>query len=382
MHNQAIKIAGKKKILFLLSDTGAGHRASAMAISEAIEALYPQQYETVIEDIWKKHMPFPINRFPDTYGWITGPGMPIWALLWKLTSYRKMQQLIFKFFAPLIRGSVTEFLRREQPDLVVSVHPLMNHLGLQWCEKADLNIPFITVVTDMVTLHSTWICPEVDRCLVPTEEAKSLALELGMPKEKLAVHGQPVGLKFTQADGNKERIRQQLGLVSDKTALLIVGGGEGTGQIYRIARRIAKTIPNCQMLIVTGRNARLKERLDAVNWEVPAKVYSFVDNMPDLMKAADLLITKAGPGTISEAFIVGLPLILSGYIKGQEAGNVIYVKEHKAGAYAKTIHGLTALLQEWLDEGNPTLKEFARNASALAKPNASLDIASDICRYV
>ena len=372
----------KKKILFLLSDTGGGHRASAMAISEAIEALHPGQYESIIEDVWKRHMPYPINRFPDTYGWITGPGMPIWALIWKLTYYRKMQRLVFASVAPLVKNSVTAFMRKQQPDLVVSVHPLMNHLGLQWRESAGLNVPFITVVTDMVTLHSSWICPEVDRCLVPTEKARDLALELGMPREKLAVHGQPVGLKFNEVSGDKRTHRLRLGIDPDKPAILIVGGGEGTGQIYRIARSIAKTIPKGQLLVVTGRNQRLKARLDAVSWDIPTRVYGFVDNMPELMGAADLLVTKAGPGTISEAFIAGLPLILSGYIRGQEAGNVAYVREHKAGAYARTTRGLTALARDWMDANNPILQELARNASCLARPNASLDIATDICKLV
>ncbi len=371
----------KKKILFLLSDTGGGHRASAMAISEAVEALYPERYEMVIEDVWKHHMPYPINRFPDTYSWITGPGMPIWAMLWKLTHYRKMQRLLFAGVAPLVKDSVAAYLRSQQPDLVVSVHPLMNHLGLQWRHAAELQVPFITVVTDMVSLHSSWICPEVDRCLVPTEKARELALELGMPEEKLAVHGQPVGLKFRQVSSDKRKNRQLLGIDADRPTILIIGGGEGTGQIYRIARSIAKSIPYGQMLVVTGRNQRLKARMDAVCWKIPTRIYGFVDNMPELMGAADLLVTKAGPGTISEAFILGLPLILSGYIRGQEAGNVDYVREHNAGAYAATTRGLTALARDWLDAGNPILQELTRNASCLARPNASLDIATDICKF-
>ena len=136
------------------------------------------------------------------------------------------------------------------------------------------------------------------------------------------------------------------------------------------------------MLVVTGRNQRLRARMDAVAWSIPTQVYGFVDNMPELMGAADLLVTKAGPGTISEAFITGLPLILSGYIRGQEAGNVAYVKEHRAGAYAATTRGLTTLARDWLDASNPILQELARNASLLARPNASLDIATDICKLV
>lgn len=373
---------GRKKILFLLSDTGAGHRASAMAIGEAVDTLYPGQYELVMEDVWKRHMPFPINRFPDTYSWIIGPGMPLWILLWKLSDYRSVQRLLFAAVAPLVQDAVAAYLRDQQPDVVVSVHPLMNHLGLQWCKAADLHVPFITVVTDMVSLHSSWICPGVDRCLVPTEKARDLALALGMPAEKLEVHGQPVGLKFRHISGDKHKNRQRLGIDPDRPAILIVGGGEGSGRIDRIARGIAKTVPAGQMLVVTGRNQRLRARMETESWAIPTRIYGFVDNMPELMGAADLLVTKAGPGTISEAFITGLPLVLSGYIRGQESGNVDYVREHGAGAYAATTRGLTALIQDWLEAGNPLLQELARNASRLARPNASLDIARDICTFL
>ncbi len=90
----------KKKILFLMSDTGGGHRASARAIKEAIEYLYPDSFETVIEDVWSHHMPWPIRLMPDTYCWMTGPGKPLWAMLWKLTSYQSLQNAMFGFFLP------------------------------------------------------------------------------------------------------------------------------------------------------------------------------------------------------------------------------------------------------------------------------------------
>lgn len=365
-----------------MSDTGGGHRASAQAIEEAIEYLYPNRYETIIEDIWKHHMPWPIRLMPDTYGWITGPGKPLWAMLWKATSYRCLQTMMFSVFSPIVKNSVASYISSVQPDLCVSVHPLMNHLGLKWLQRAALDIPFITVVTDMVSFHPSWICPQVDRCLVPTEEARKRAIRYGMPPYKLAVHGQPVALKFTHLKGNKNRYKKLLNIETDLPTILLVGGGEGYGQMYRIARKVAATLSQGQLLIVTGRNRKLKKKLDQVDWRIPTKVYGFVDNMPELMGAADILITKAGPGTISEAFISGLPPILSGYIPGQESGNVRYVKINRAGTYARTSRGISTRVQEWVDGSSPILQELTRNASRLARPNASLDIASDICRFL
>ena len=100
------------------------------------------------------------------------------------------------------------------------------------------------------------------------------------------------------------------------------------------------------------------------------------------MAASDLLVTKAGPGTISEAFIVGLPMILSGYIPGQETGNVHYVQKKKAGAYSRSSRRIARLAQEWMGGSSAVFQELVGNANRLARPNASLDIASDICRFL
>ncbi|HHD56126.1 MAG TPA: galactosyldiacylglycerol synthase [Desulfobulbaceae bacterium] len=299
-----------------------------------------------------------------------------------MTSYQSLQKGMFGLFSPMVKSSVARYIQSRQPDLCVSVHPLMNHLGLQWVAHAGLDIPFITVVTDMVSFHPSWICPQVDRCLVPTEEARKRALSFGMPPEKLAVHGQPVGLKFARLDGNKSRWKTRIGLDPQRAAILLIGGGEGYGQMYRIARRLAATVQGSQLIVVAGRNKKLKERLEKTCWGIPTRIYGFVDNMPELMAAADLLVTKAGPGTISEAFIAGLPLILSGYIPGQETGNVHYVRNKKAGVYSRSSKKIARLAQEWVEGSSAVFQELVGNANRLARPNASLDIASDICRFL
>jgi 1,2-diacylglycerol 3-beta-galactosyltransferase len=115
---------------------------------------------------------------------------------------------------------------------------------------------------------------------------------------------------------------------------------------------------------------------------VPTHIYGFVDNMPELMAAADLLVTKAGPGAISEAFVAGLPLIIFDYIPGQESGNVAYVQSHGAGLYAPTAQAVAGLVRQCLNGDAGRLPELAHNAARLARPNAALEIAADICGLI
>jgi 1,2-diacylglycerol 3-beta-galactosyltransferase len=164
-----------------------------------------------------------------------------------------------------------------------------------------------------------------------------------------------------------------------RPTVLLMGGGEGRGPVLEIARSLAQGVPQAQLLIVTGRNKRLKAKLEAIKWEIPTRVYGFVDNMPALMGAADLLLTKAGPGTLSEAFIAGLPVLIYGYLPGQEAGNVAYVRQHGAGAFADTPSEIMGLVQHWLNPAENSLEQMARNARGLARPDASAAIAQELC---
>jgi 1,2-diacylglycerol 3-beta-galactosyltransferase len=210
---------------------------------------------------------------------------------------------------------------------------------------------------------------------VPTEAAQQHAIRLGMPPERVQVVGQPVHPDFAAKLGDKRDVRRRLGMDADRPCVLIVGGGDGVGPIYEIARTLAIRVPNAQLAVVTGHNPALRQRLDSVTWEIPTRIYGFVDNMPELMSASDLLVTKAGPGTLAEAFIAGLPTIISSYIPGQEGGNVRYVLEHEAGAYATDPLEIARIASEWLQPGSESLQRVVSNAAALARPDATLVIA-------
>ncbi len=143
-------------------------------------------------------------------------------------------------------------------------------------------------------------------------------------------------------------------------------------QVAAIARR---QLP-VQLLVVAGRNAALQRQLSRRDWGLPVHVLGFVRNMPELMHAADLLVTKAGPGTISEALICGLPMVITSALPGQEEGNVSYVVEGGAGVEATTPEVLASALARFsAAEGEATLAAMSAAATRLAKPQAADDIA-------
>ena len=246
-------------------------------------------------------------------------------------------------------------------------------------------MPYITVVTDLLTAHAFWFYPHVTQVIVPTEGARQRALQCGVPPERVRVRGLPVAGRFAAALRRlppKAVVREALGLSPSGRVVLVAGGGDGMGPLYRTVRALNATLssqdPPPQMVIITGRNVRLRQRLRAKHWALPVRVEGFVRNMPEWMAAADVLVTKAGPGSITEALLSGLPLLLVSRIPGQEEGNIDYVVSSGAGAWEPNPVRAARRLHDWLTPGNPQLAEMAGRARRLADPEAASAIALDI----
>ncbi len=133
-------------------------------------------------------------------------------------------------------------------------------------------------------------------------------------------------------------------------------------------------------MVIAGRNDPLRTRLEDNHWPIPTKIYGFVREMPDFMRAADILVTKAGPGTISEALIAGLPMILYSRLPGQEDGNVSYVTSQGAGIWAPDIDQMLHALKNWLQYPDQRA-QAVRACERLARPQAAREIARIIAQH-
>ncbi len=362
------------QMLFLMSDTGGGHRAAA----EAICAALPDAVQTnaVLVDFLADGSRPPFDQVGRLYRPTVDYAPLLWDALFRSTSSAVGQRALLALLDRVTGPGIARILREHRADLVVSVHPLANHIPVQILQQIAPEVPFVTVVTDLATAHPLWFCPDTGHCLVPSVEAQRRALQAGIPAEKVTVTGLPISPAFAELAHQRDDLRQSLGLSPDRYAILIVGGGEGMGHLDRFAAALDDSGLPVQLVIVAGRNERLRARLEKRIWKVPATVYGFVRNMPELMTACDAIITKAGPGTVSEALAAGLPILFSGYIPGQEEGNVAYVIEGEAGAMAPAPELAVAQLRAWLSESPQTLSTLSENARRLAHPKAAEEIAN------
>ncbi|MEP7286567.1 MAG: glycosyltransferase [Chloroflexota bacterium] len=368
-------------ILFLMSDTGGGHRAASRAIEAALQERYPNQYSVELVDVWKDYFPYPFNTLPKNYGrWVNTNPFTYSAQFW-LNDRLVRNRTISGLFTRILLSRMARLFTEHPADIVVCVHSVFVRPAAYAHRKVCGDKPFITVITDYALPTVLWYDPAVDRCLVPTEPAYARGLALGLRPTQLALTGAPVHPKFSHLDLTTQAARQQLGWDLAKPTVLLVGGGDGMGPLVATARAIDACELDCELVIVTGRNQRLKAALEAVTWKHLPRIYGFVEDMHVFMKAADLLITKAGPATITEAAILGLPVVLSGAIKFQESPNVEYVVANSAGVYAPGPERVATSVAEIFANGGELLRQLTAGAQRLAQPDAIWKIADEIHAY-
>lgn len=368
----------KPHILFLFSDTGGGHRSAAEAIIEALDVYFPGQVTTEMLDFFVKYAPPPFDKAVTTYAPMAQ--VPdLWELGYRLSNGKYRSQLIQDVIWPYVRKA-TESLVEEHPcDVFLSVHPIINTPILRALEPE--HDPYLTVITDLVTTHALWYNKSATLTLAPTDEARQRGIELGLDPDQIVVVGQPIADRFRQPSPPRDVLREQLGWPQELPVALIVGGGEGMGPIEEMVHAVDQAEMNLMMAVIAGRNQTLKQSLESAGLQTPHEIYGFVENMPDFMKAADVILTKAGPGTISEAFTAGLPIILYSKMPGQEDGNVDYVVKKGAGVWAPYPEKVVATLRYWLDHPD-AFEQVSSTSKSLAKPDASKDIAQRIIEIV
>ncbi len=370
-----------KRILFLMSDTGGGHRAAAEAIAEALRRKYGDAAEVELVDVFKAYSPFPWNYMPEFYPWLISHSKSSWGMGYKLSNTQRRAKVLSRGMYVTVEGRIKRMLREHPADVVVSVHSLLTPLAMQALNARETRPPFVVVITDLVSTHMFAYDLRADRTLVPTQPAYERGLAAGLRPDQMRITGLPVHPRFTESLPDKADARRSLGWNADLPTLLVVGGGEGMGPLYKTVRALNSRRLHCQIAIIAGRNKTLKERLDESHWNQPTHIYGFVNDMPRLMSASDVLVSKAGPSTVCEACITGLPMILYDAIPGQETGNVEYVVENQAGVFAPTPREVADAAQAWLTEGESGMRRRAENARKLGRPNAVWDIAQEVWEY-
>jgi processive 1,2-diacylglycerol beta-glucosyltransferase len=301
-----------------------------------------------------------------------------YALMFKKTDDHEKVQKATTFrrrFAHHTNTGFVKFLKQYRPDVVLCPHYLPLEIIGHMREKEERPAPFtVCIVTDFEA-HAFWLEPSANFYCVAAEETKGSLVARGVDPSCVAVTGIPISSKFS-AKLNQQETRRKYGLRDDLPVLLVLSGGFGMGPVEEILAELDQVDQNFHTVVVAGRNDELRQKLCVQDRTHPTQVLGFTRNMHELMTVADLIVTKPGGLTTSEALAMGKPILVLNPIPGQESANSDFLLEHGAAVKVNRIQDLRFRLQQLL--GTKKLQEMSRCAKVLGKPFA----AHDICEAV
>ena len=368
-----------KRALLLISDTGGGHRSAANAIAAALQEMSsPNSFEPRIEDV-AAHCAFPLTQLGLGYSMALRYAPPVYGALYYATNGRRRYRALVRFCEPLYRERLRDLFLSYRPDVIVSVHPLLNHAALRARDDARMqHVPVVTVITDLGKVHESWLVPDADAVVVPAREVYQRALSRGVPPARLHLLGHPIHPKFDDVTGSKAELRAQLKLSPDASIVMLMAGGEGGGKLLSTTLALARARMPIELVVVCGRNEHLEQKLSelAASLPTPLHVLGFTNKIPEYFRAVDLLVTKAGPGTLAEANAAQLPVVVYDYVPGQERGNADFVRHNDLGVIAlKSAAGVVSAVRT-LIRAPDRLATIRHNQEIVAPRHSSRRIAA------
>jgi 1,2-diacylglycerol 3-beta-galactosyltransferase len=365
-----------KRVEFVFFDAGGGHRSAATALRDmAAEQdrpwnirLFNMQEELDVLDVFRKVTGL---RMQDIYnkmlanGWTRGAEYLL----------PPMHAMIRLYHSSQVR-MLTEIWKQRQPDIVVSVVPNFNRALFQASQKARPGIPFVTILTDFADYPPHfWLEKQEQYAICGTERAYEQALRIGIPKEKaFLVSGMILRPAFYRPMAHdRAEERRKLGLDPDRPTGIVMFGGHPPDAMLTNICDLQKVTRPLQLIVVCGRNARLAQKVRSLQKRIPMHVVEFTPDIPYYMSLADFFVGKPGPGSISEALAMKLPVIVqrNAWTLPQERYNAEWVQEKRVGLVVRDFREVCEQVSHLLQPDR--FAEFRANAAGV-RNNAVFEI--------
>ena len=359
-----------KRIDFIFFDAGGGHRSAANALKAVVEQ---QQRPWEIRLVNLQEVLEPLDFFrnltgirtEDLYNQMLKKGFTIGSL----PMLKILHGVIRAYHKPHVR-LIAEFWRKSTPDLVVSLVPNFNRALYDALRQADASTPMVTILTDLADYPPHfWIEKQDQHFVCGTERAAEQARAAGHHNGRIhrtsGMILRPEFYKPVQVSRQEERAR--LGLHPDLPTGLVLFGGEGSHWMKGIAQCVSQANLKMQLIFLCGRNRKLRAHLQEMKLNFPIFVEGFTAQVPYYMHLSDFFIGKPGPGSISEALAMKLPVIVerNTWTMVQERFNTEWVERNEVGIVLDSFKKVAGGLKRLLDPG-----EFARfRANAAAMDN-------------
>ena len=361
-----------KRILILTASIGSGHIKAADAVADELRRQMPDAKIKTI-DFMDRRISIIHWLMKQIYLIMLALIPNIYDLLYKAAGAASSGPVAQNAFAVVMYPVMRRLVKKHRPDAILCTHPFPE--GAAALYKRWTGAPYwLAVVMTDYSLHQIWLYHGVDAYFMALPSMAAGMEQHGFPKERLHVTGIPVAMSLMDLP-DKASMREQLGLPVDRPVVLLMGGGLGLGGIDTTLKELEQLETSLVLLVVAGRNERLGERAQAfaAHSRHEIRVWGYTEQAHELMRAADLIITKPGALTMSEAFVLGLPLLLHDPIPGPETDNAIYATRHGAAVWLHPHEKIAPAVRHMLADGVlPGMTEQARHR---ARPRAAEEIA-------
>ena len=371
------------KILIISSDTGGGHRSAAQAISDGLNKFWKGDSSAirVIKAVEESH--HLTDKLVHVYNWVL-KNKQHWMkyLYWAINKIRPETR---EFFMKRCIGYVRDQFEKWCPHVVVSVHPLTQHIFARILRELNLTdqVPLVTVVTDpCYGFWKGWACDDVSLYLVANDDARDQLIDYGVSPEKIKISGMPVNPKFHEVDEkDAQNARRIYGLDPDKFTVFLNAGWIGGGNIPQIFKELIRGDLDVQAIFLAGKNEELRLEAEEIarHAKFPVKVIGYSNEIEKLMQSANVMVSKLGGLTTFEALACRLPIIADATTPPmpQEAGTVQLIEKQGAGILLRRSADIVPTIQNLLlDNGDYSRMKAA--TIGMTMPNSTDQIIREI----
>lgn len=315
------------KILILSAATGGGHLRASHAIEKYISENSTGN-EVVVVDALKSINAVLDKTVCEGYHFLATKTPKVFGQLYRKSNEESLLSNLVTRFTSVFSQKLISLIKEQKPDIILSTHPFATEMVSHLKKKGIVNVPLICLMTDYGP-HRAWIADHVDAYIVSTQDMIPEMNEMGVPTEKIYPFGIPVGDVFYN-EGNKPALLKKFGMDEDVPTILIMAGSFGVTNIRKIYKKLITLPADFQIIVITGKNQKLYEAFTSVISQSPkkTKLVYFTDEVENYMHASDLIITKPGGLTVSEALACNIPLAVFDAIPGQEEDNANFLLSH------------------------------------------------------
>lgn len=365
-----------KRVLILYISVNSGHHVAAKSIENALRKEDP---EVEILNVNALNYISPIlEKFViKTYMGVVKNTPELWEYLYDNSQVKEKLSKFKDFTYRLNSSRLLQLTSEFKPDVVICTQAYPCGVLATYREEFPLPFPIVAVVTDYV-VHSYWILNQVDLFVVPTQVTKQCLLGQGILEEKVKVLGIPVDPIFNRKQ-DRDLLKSWHGIAKDRTVILVMGGGQGLIPIRDIVMALQEIRRPIHIIAVAGRNHSLKKKLEAIQnkCRTPLTIHGYVHEVDALMDMADLLISKPGGLTSSEALVKRLPMVIFKPLPGQESKNTDFLVENQVAVKVDHVDEIAHVVESLL-EHPAKLENIRQHIDLLRKPNAAMDIAKTL----